>query len=545
MLARLHSHAVLGMEACPVEVETDLGWGLPAFNIVGLPDTAVRESRERVRAGMANSGYDFPLRRITVNLAPADVRKEGPCFDLPIALSLLAASGQLKAGHLEQYSAAGELSLDGAVRRVSGALSMAEGARKTGHRGILLPAANASEAALVEGIEVIAVENLKQAVEFLTGETTITPTRVDTAGLLAAAGSGNLDLADVKGQEHARRALEVCAAGGHNLLMIGPPGSGKTMLARRLPSILPPLDIREAIEVTRIYSVAGLLSDGKALVARRPFRSPHHTISHVGLAGGGGKPRPGEITLSHLGVLFLDELPEFSRVALETLRQPMEDGRVAISRALARVTYPASFMLVAAMNPCPCGHLGDSRKECVCPPHKVASYRGRVSGPLMDRIDVAVEVPSLSKKEMLSERQREASAPVAVRVAAARKCQSARFGSERARQPARPVSAQATETAKSLSTDTPVAVDATEAGVFCNAQMTSGQAERYCRLDASASQLLESAIDRLGLSARAHHRILKVARTIADLDGAADIGSAHLAEAISYRSIDRRGWDGL
>ncbi|MHB1324768.1 MAG: YifB family Mg chelatase-like AAA ATPase [Thermoleophilia bacterium] len=516
MLASLHSHAVIGMEATPIEVETDLGWGLPVFNIVGLPDAAVRESKERVRAGMANSGFDFPLRRITVNLAPADVRKAGPSFDLPIALSLLAASEQLKIDGAVAYSAAGELSLDGSVRKINGALSIAEGARRIGHRGVLLPAANAAEAALVEGVEIIPVENLKQAVEFLEGKLAIPPARTDSAGLLARSNSVSLDLADVKGQEQARRALEVCAAGGHNLLMIGPPGSGKTMLARRLPSILPPLDIREAIEVTRIYSVAGLLAEGRPLISDRPFRSPHHSISHVGLAGGGGTPRPGEVSLSHRGVLFLDELPEFSRVALETLRQPMEDGLVAISRALARVTFPASFMLVAAMNPCPCGHLGDSRRQCVCLPHRVSSYRGRVSGPLMDRIDVAVEVPGLSKKDLLSARKRESSAAVAARVAMARERQLKRL-----------------------------AEDSGGGGVFCNAQLNSRQVERICRLAPAADQLLAGAIDRLGLSARAHHRILKVSRTIADLDGASEIGPAHLAEAISYRSIDRKGWDGL
>ncbi len=511
MLASAQSHAVLGMDAYPVEVETDLGRGLPAFTIVGLPDAAVREAKERVRAGIVNSGFEFPLRRITVNLAPADVRKEGPAFDLPIALSLLAASGQLGGNRLAEFSAAGELSLDGSIRGISGALSISEGARRAGRRGLIVPAANAAEAALIGGLEVIGVTSLEQAAGFLTGKMTVKPSCVDAAVLISTGSNGHLDLADVKGQEHARRALEVCAAGGHNLLMIGPPGAGKTMMARRLPSILPGLDVAEAIEVTRIYSVANLLGEDTAVVADRPFRSPHHTISHAGLAGGGSTPRPGEVSLSHLGVLFLDELPEFSRLALETLRQPMEDGRVTISRATGSVTFPARFMLVAAMNPCPCGHLGDPRQDCACPPQKVAAYRGRISGPLLDRIDVAAEVPALSRKQLMSTAHRENSAAVAARVAAARGRQRERFAG---------------------------------AAVYCNAQMDSALAERHCRLDAAARGLLETAIDRLGLSARAHHRILKVARTIADMEGASDIQPAHLAEAISYRSIDRRGWHG-
>ncbi len=512
MLARMYSQAVLGMDANPVAVETDLGRGLPAFSIVGLPDTAVRESKERVRSGITNSEYEFPLRRITVNLAPADIRKEGPAFDLPIALSLLAASGQLSGNRLDDYCAAGELSLDGTIRRINGALSISEGACRFRRKGLLVPAANADEAALVEGINVIGVETLRQAVDFLNGDLKLEPVRVDAKALLSVSANGGPDLSDVKGQAHARRALEVCAAGGHNMLMIGPPGSGKTMIARRLPSILPALTTREAVEITRIYSVAGRLTDGLPLITKRPFRSPHHTISNAGLAGGGGTPRPGEVSLSHHGVLFLDELPEFARAALETLRQPLEDSEVTISRSLTSVTYPARFMLVAAMNPCPCGHLGDRRHSCSCLPQKVSAYRGRISGPLLDRVDVAVEVPALSKRELLSAPARESSGKVRERVASARERQLRRLG----QQP----------------------------DVFCNAQMSSSQTENLCKLDDSALGLLDAAIDRLSLSARAHQRILKVARTIADLDGQLSIGSAHLAEAISYRSIDRSSWHG-
>lgn len=509
MLARLPCHAVLGLDACPVMIETDLAWGVPAFTMVGLPDTALRESRERVRAGITNSGYEFPLRRITVNLAPADVRKEGPSFDLPIALSLLAASGQLKSENPGLYSAAGELSLDGAVREINGALAIAAGARQAGHRGLLVPVANAREAALIDGIEVIAVESLRQAAGFLAGEESIAPTRVDAAGLLKEASGACTDLVDVRGQDSARRALEIAAAGGHNLLMAGPPGAGKTMLARCLPSILPALTVREAIEATRIYSVAGLLDRGQALLATRPFRAPHHTISHAGLVGGGASPRPGEVSLAHLGVLFLDELPEFSRLALEALRQPVEDGLVTISRALTTTTYPARFTLVAAMNPCPCGYLGDRRHHCECPPHRVAGYRSRVSGPLMDRMDIAIEVAALGRREMTGTATGEPSAAVASRVAAARRRQLKRLA---------------------------------EVGVFCNAAMDARLTERFCRTDSAAAGLLESAIDRLALSARAYHRILKVARTIADLDAADRLGPAHLAEALSYRVVDRKGW---
>ncbi len=506
MLARSLSSAVYGIDADFVDVEVSISSGLPLCQIVGLPEASVKESKERVKSAISNSGYMFPQDRITVNLAPADLKKEGTGFDLPIAVGIIAAAGFIPSEILNQYLITGELSLDGRVKPVKGCLSMAMCARKTGLKGMILPVSNSREASVVSGLHIYPVNTLAQVIEFLRGYIKLTPEKLNYQDLLSDHSSFRSDFSEVMGQEHVKRALEISASGSHNVLMLGPPGSGKTMLARRMPGILPAMTFKEAVEATKIYSVSGMLKKSISLLTKRPFRSPHHTISDAGLTGGGHNPKPGEISLAHNGVLFLDEFPEFKKNVLEVLRQPLEDQQVTISRAAGRVTYPANFTLIGSMNPCPCGYLTDPANECRCSASQIQKYRSKISGPLLDRIDIHIEVPAVSFGDMMKKEPAESSEVIRKRVSETRSIQNERFKTH---------------------------------GIHSNGQMKNRHIKMYCQLNSGSNRILKIAVDKMGFSARACNRILKIGRTLADMSGCVEISTEHISEAIQYRTNDR------